>query len=564
MANIVKLQLSKDDLLSLAERKLTEGDKEGAINYLNKALAIDDSFVEAQVKLANIYADLGAHQISNAVFYRALVSKPTPEQEDRIFYRLANNFLELGNLDAVAYYMRYFGDDFDVSVLENGGGEAPNPFRLVSQTPEEYYETLVEKAYALIQERDFDGAVALAEKVDKNSKSIDAANHVILVSYMMKNDIDRVIEEARRMLEKNESLGVRSTLATALMIEEKRAEACEEVEKILENDYSRLEEILIILPLLVNLNMHSHVVLYTKKALKFMPYQPNGLIWLSQALYNIGQKDEAIRVMNTVKNVYGEYAPSDYYLEMYAVGVDEVDYSLTMPNLKVPHSERFRRYKVLEEYAKLSDQDFDNALENNPHLQKLVRWAFIDGNEKVISLLLDRLSFSSAKWVEDFYREVLIHPGLGFDTLSAVVAYLLNGGQKLDFSVVTQDRFKDVSLTLPEAFYALPKVLKEAVGYSVCDIIFTDEDPNTYLQRLRSAVDGFVMLDEMGKPFFLTKKAEKSTRFRSSKTLAGVLLAYVYYDEENPKLDSLLRYDLDERTFDKYFKIIFGDDQDEI
>ena len=96
MANIVKMQLSKDELLSLAERKLLSGDTEGAINYLNKALAEDDSFVEAQVKLASIYATLGAHQISNAVYYRALVSNPTPEQEDRIFYSLAQNFLELG------------------------------------------------------------------------------------------------------------------------------------------------------------------------------------------------------------------------------------------------------------------------------------------------------------------------------------------------------------------------------------------------------------------------------------------------------------------------------------
>ena len=565
MANIVKMQLSKDELLSLAERKLLSGDTEGAINYLNKALAEDDSFVEAQVKLASIYATLGAHQISNAVYYRALVSNPTPEQEDRIFYSLAQNFLELGQLEVVAYYMRYFGDDFDLSVLENPeDNKTQNPFHLVSKTAEEYYESLIERAYALIQERDFDGAVALAEKVDKSSKHVDAANHIILVSYMMKNDVDRVIYEARQMLEKHESLGVRSTLATALMLEDRQTEAAEVVEEILKQDYNRLEEILIILPLLINLNMHSHVIVYTRKALKVMPYQPNGLIWLSQALYNVGQKDEAIRVMNTVKNIYGEYAPSDYFLDLYASNPDETDYSMTMPQLKVPHTERFRRYKVLEEYARLSNTDFDNALDHNEDLTRLIRWAFIDGNEKVIALLLDRLSYSSSQWVEDFYREVLIKPGLSFDTMSAVLAYLLDGGHHLDFSVVTQDRFKDVSLTLPEAYYEMPKVLKEAVGYSICDIIFTDEDPTTYLHRLRSAVDGFVRLGIDGRPLYLTKKAEKVTRLRSPQTLAGVLIAYVYYDEEDSKMDSIVRYNLNERTFDKYYKIVFGDDDDEI
>ena len=40
MANVVKLSLSKDELLSLAERKLTNGETEGAINYLNLAREI--------------------------------------------------------------------------------------------------------------------------------------------------------------------------------------------------------------------------------------------------------------------------------------------------------------------------------------------------------------------------------------------------------------------------------------------------------------------------------------------------------------------------------------------
>ena len=562
MANIVDLKLTQNEYVALADKKILSGDTEGAIKYLKKALSVDDSCVEAEIKLANIYADLGAHQISNAVFYRALVSKPTPEQEDRIFYKLAHNFLDLGMLEVVAYYMRYFGDDFDPSVLEDKE-EKFNPFHLVSKTPDQYYEHLIEKAYQRIQERDFDGAIAIAEKIDKDSKAGDAANHITLVAYMMKNDVDRVIYEAKRMLEKEDSLSVRSTLATALMIEERNTEAYDVVEEILKKDYNRLEEILIILPLLVSLNMHSHVIIYTRKALKHMPLQPNGLIWLSQALYNVGQKSEAKRIMHTVLDVYGDYAPADFYLDLYETNPIEVEYVQMMPNLKVPHTERFRRYKLIEEYSKLADGDFDNALEYNEDLQRLVRWAFVDGNEKVTNLLLQRMSFAESKWLEGFYRQVLISPGLSFDTMSQILAYLLDGGYDLDFSVVTQDRFKDISLRLPEAFYNLPKVLREAVGYSLCDIIYTDEDPNTYINRLCDAVDNIVGLDSEGNVIYFIKKPEKLIRLRSAQTLAGVLLAHVYYDEDNPRIDSINRYDLNEKTFDKYYKILFGEDLDE-
>lgn len=562
MANIFDLNLNKQDFVTLADRKLGAGDTEGAIKYLKKALDLDGSFVDAEIKLAGIYADLGAHQISNAVFYRALVSKPTPEQEDRIFYSLAHNFLDLGNLEVVAYYMRYFGDDFDPSVLENREAES-NPFHLVSKTADEYHEKLIEKAYQCIQNKDFDGAIDLASRIDKDSKASDAGNHIILVAYMMKNDIDRVIHEAKRMLEKEDSLSVRSTLATALMIEEKNTEAYDVVEEILKTDYNRLEEILIILPLLVSLNMHSHVIIYTKKALKHLPLQPNGLLWLSQALYNVGQKSEAKRVMRTILDIYGDYAPADYYLDLYDQNPIEVEYVQMMPNLKVPHTERFRRYKLLEEYSKLSKDDFDNALDLNTDLQKLIRWAFVDDNEKVLGLLLQRLSFSESQWLEGFYREVLITPGLSFDTMSAILAYLLDGAYRLDFSVVTQDRFKDVSLRLPKAFYSLPNLLREAVGYSLCDIIYTDEDPNTYINRLASAVDNIVGLDGEDNLIYFIRKPEKLKRLRSAETLAGVLLAYVYYDEDNPRLDCINRYGLNPKTFDKYYKLIFGDDEDE-
>ena len=75
-------------------------------------------------------------------------------------------------------------------------------------------------------------------------------------------------------------------------------------------------------------------------------------------------KAEAKRVMRTVLDIYGDYAPADYYLDLYDTGIDEVEYVQMMPNLKVPHTERFRRYKLLEEYSKLSKDDFDNALDN--------------------------------------------------------------------------------------------------------------------------------------------------------------------------------------------------------
>ena len=43
MANILDLKLTQDELVALADKKLADGDTEGAVKYLKKALVQDDS-----------------------------------------------------------------------------------------------------------------------------------------------------------------------------------------------------------------------------------------------------------------------------------------------------------------------------------------------------------------------------------------------------------------------------------------------------------------------------------------------------------------------------------------
>ena len=44
--------------------------------------------------------------------------------------------------------------------------------------------------------------------------------------------------------------------------------------------------------------------------------------------------------------------------------------------------------------------------------------------------------------------------------------------------------------------------------------------------------------------------------------MVGVLLSEVYFDDPDPDEDAMDRYGLNERTFRKYKKIFFGDDDE--
>lgn len=566
MAQIIGFNLSKEDYLNLAETAFKNGETEKSITYLDKALSIDERFVEAALALAGVYASLGAWEISNATLYKALAKHPCADDRDRIFYQLAMNFLDVNLPDVAEYYLRDIADAYDLQLPENMGSMAGEQqeqgFRVVYPKGEDYYEMLIGKAYELVRERKLDEAIALMDEIDPRSKSKAAANHIVLVCLMMKNDIDSVIANAQKMLaEDADNLAVKCTLSTAFLMENKMAEAYAVLDRILEKDYTNMEEILMILPILVNMEMHSQVVKYTRRVLEKLDLQPNTMIWLSQALYNLDQKEEARKVMLKVRTIFGEYSPADYFLQLYKQNPDKVAYSMNLP-----YVEKIARYKDLDKFLKMSPFELQLVLfdhdEQSAQMKKLIEWAFADDNENLKMLLVDKLALVNSQWVSDFLRRQLISTDLSFDLTSRLLFCLVQENTvRFKFDVVAQDRFKSIDMVFPNAFHKLGGILHGAVAYCVSDIVFTDEEPNIYLAGLTKIVNSIVTLDENGKLKYSKPAYKKIANMRSVRTLIGVLLCKVYEDDaDDMREQTIERYNLNEKTFDKYYKMIFGED----
>lgn len=567
MAQIIGFNLSKEDYFNLADDAFSKGDSEKSIVNLNKALNVDDRFFEASLALATVYSSLGVWDISNATLYKTLSKHPDKDTRDRIFYQLAMNFMDVNQPEVAEYYLQDIADAYDIQMPE-GDGNATNGieggFHVVYPKGEDYYEMLIERAYELVRARKFDDAIALMDEVDAHSKSKNAANHIVLVCLMMKNDLDSVIANAQKMLAENgDSLAVKCTLATAYLMEEKVQEAYEVLDEILQKDYKSMEDILMILPLLVNMDMHAEVVKYTRRVLESLDLQPNTMIWLSQGLYNLGQRDEARKVMVKVRNIFGEYSPAEYFLEFYKTEPEKVQYSMNLP-----YVERVRRYKVLDTVIKLSPVDLATVLDIDDddamQIKKLIEWAFRDDNENLKFLILDKLALVDCEWADDFIREQLISVDLSFELMSRLLFCLVHEKTNkfcLNFDVVAQDRFKSIRYVLPGAYYKMPNVLRNAVSYCISDIVFTDEEPNVYLAKLTEIVNKIVRLED-GKAKYTNPRYAKISTMKSMRTLVGVLLAKVYEEDDplNMRLLTIERYSLNTATFDKYYKIVFGEE----
>lgn len=566
MAKILGFDLTKEDYLNLADSAFSKGETEKSIAYLDKALSIDARFADASIARAIVYASLGAWELSNATLFKALSEHPDEDDKGRIFYQLAMNFADVNLFDVAEYYLRDIADAYDIQIPEGFGekDKEEGSFHVVYPRGEEYYETLVEHAYELVRERKFDEAIATVDEIPAKSKCKGAANHVVLVSLMMKNDVDSVIANARKMLEEDgDNLAVKCALATAYLMEEKMSEAYEALDDILKKEYVNMEDILMILPLIVNMEEHAQVVKYTKRVLESTYLQQNMMIWLSQALYNLGQCEEAKKVMRKVRTVFREQSPADYYLELYDANPSGVSYSMGLP-----YVEKIARYKLLDAFLKLSPADvavvLDSEDEQAQKLKKTIEWAFYDDNEKLKLLVVDRLALVRTKWGEDFVRRQLVSTDLSFELASRLIFCLMPENRyRFSFDVVAQDRFKTINVTLPRAFYKLPVVLHAAVGCCISDIVFTDEEPNIYLSRLTQIVNSLVSLDENGKLKYPHVSGAKLTAMRSVRTLVGALLCKVYEDDD-PDMRGITidRYGLNEKTFDRYYKALFPQDDD--
>ncbi len=565
MAQVIDFRLNKDEYLLMAKKAFNDGDILKAVTTIKNVLKKHGRFIEASITLGEIYSAIGAWEWSNATLFDALANKPSIDERDRIYLQLVTNFLEERKVDVAEYYLRDVAEKFNLQIpeemLQNFEADTQErKFKVVYPRGDEYYQSIVEKAYELIHERRFDDAISLLDKVDARSVVKKSADHIALVCLMMKNDMDGVITNATRILKRDENnLSAQCTLATAFLMEDKNEEAFLLLDEILKKDYTSNEDILMILHLLINMEVHVEIVKYTKRLLETLNYQPHVMIWLSQALYNIGQKQEARQLMHKVHTIFGDKFPSAYFLEVYKKNPDSVSYSMGMP-----YALRIVYHKRIDDIIKMDDKALEELLngedEKSSDVKMLIDRVFIGDDEPIKLALIDKLFRTQLPYVESIVKKQLISTNLSFELMSRLMCYLLDEEHSgVNFNVVAQDRFKSVEIRYPYAFGKMPKLLESAYVYCLADIVFTDEEQNYYLDRLTKIINNLTYLDGKGKCCFYEEKRGRIARLKSMPTLVAVLLAKVYEEEEGSLEATIDRYNVDVGKFDKYFNIVFGD-----
>ena len=563
MAKILDFNLSTKQLVDLALEKYKKGDIIGSARYARSALKQNKRSAIAYGVLGCLFCDENEIELANKLLFKGLHESKDYENT-HLRRQLALNFLHLDMPEVAMYYT----DDREMDILDTldsilDEDKESVPELYLSYPPtDEYYERLVTKAYELASGGDLASALDIVDGIPREYDDLTSKSKLVI--YSMANDVDAIIAFSERMVaEGRDNLAVRCTLASAYLMKNREEEALEIATPILEKAGDDIEEMFMVLPIAVSLNMHGDII----KIIKTINDRPKFrssrrlMIWYAQALYNIGQPEAARAIMSDLNEFYGEEAPAFYYLKEFAKNPEKVDYSLTLPQSGCMHN-----MNVLREIMLMSDDElakFDKAHQAvGDNLDYYVHWALVSGNKSLQNALLSRLVFY--KRAGEIMQNSLVSGELPYGVMNALIdafTMLNDRVHPVEFDIVAQDRFKHITFMLPRAMQQMPSTLQSAVLLSIADIVFTDEDPNFYLNRLVKLINGIVDVNSEGKLVYSNKSREKLSLARSADTLVGVFLAYVY-EEDETRESVIERYHLSAKLYDKYYKIIFGEDND--
>lgn len=573
MAKDFDFECSSNQLLTMSLKKKEEGDLLSAIRYAKQALKKNKSNILTHYTLGRLYADAGEYELSNNVFFECMhIFRAWDDKKIR--RRLARNFIRL-DLPEVAFY---YADEDDIEVLEyldavemsqESEPDSADEWYLEYPRTDDYYGHIYSRACNIAAAGEFSNAVSMLNEIPDDSAFAQDAARTKIMLYTLLTDWDSAIGLGEKAVEKYpQSKSMRCALANAYMRADCKADALRILEPLFLEQNPAMETAYVLLPMAIELKLHGDIVRLVKHIGTFeSSFSMPVMIWFSIALYNIGERVEARKVMTAVNTVYGEESPAVYYLDLFAQQPDSIEYCMAAP------AELFQiNLAKIAQILDMSDDEivkFDREHKNDcDNLRYYILWTLSCGSAKLKDRLVDRFYFPDGSCklpvVDGILKDALHIDDMPVDTVTPLLFKFLrehDGSAPIVLDIVAQHRFKHISLTTPRAFKYLPDTFLMAVIQGYLDIIYTDEDANLYLNKLSAVVDEIVDVDGQGKIVFSSKRREKIAAVRNAPALMGVLLGKVYEEEES-RDDLIERYGIKPNLFDKYHSILFGEDDE--
>lgn len=568
MAEIFDFNLTSKQYLHLAIDRHRKGDSTTAAVYARSAIKADKKNISAYLVLAVIYADDREYELSNQVLYYG-IHECKAWNNSQVRRGLTLNFMHMDMFDVALHYTTESNDDLNEIIESELDADFEDfddsEFHLVYPRTDEYYGRLIGKAIELAECDEIDEALKILESIPSSTLCKAQADRAMVMICTMDGNTDRALELGERLLEKNpDNVKLRSTVAGILLMRNEYEAAKKVADRIWDNEIDDLEEALTLVPVAARLDFHDRIVQLIDVVIKKDDTPPKEMLHLfSQALYNIGERDEARRVMADLRDYFGEYGNAKYFLELFASEPDKVSYGFDIPEdrkkilLKNVNDMMSLSDSELIEFSKKHTDDCDN-------MDYYFKTALTSGDVNLICRAIVRMQYAE-KIGDGAIRHCLVTDGLSYRVLSALMFALMDMNtyeDTVEFDIVVQDKYKRVRINMPMTYGFLPRTLLNGIRFAYSDIIFSEDEPNEFLDMLTDIIDDIMILNDDCTLGFSKKRFEKLRGIRDSAAFAGALIYRIFIDEVDEYEDIIERRGVNARLFKKYYKIMFGADDE--
>lgn len=375
-----------------------------AIRYFQRAVELEPTNADYLYHLANILAETGRFEESNAVLYQIL-NVAAPEMVDVYFY-LANNYAHMEQFhlaEEMAHrYLQLTEDGFYAEEAEELLDYiyfelelAPRPFD-DGQASELYFKH--EQARKSLEEGRFiEASIYLQQIIDQDDSFIPAWNNLALAYYYM-GDFAKAMETIEQTLEREPgNLHTLCNLAVLLSHHQHLGELTPLLQQLKKVVPLHSEHIYKLATTMGALGQHGEAYYLYQRLLR-TPFHHGPQIYHYAAIsaYYTNRINQAIRLWEKARQLDPQSGVPDYYLQLIqeetALDPLQISYHYNRPDKEGNWEE--------DEYA------YPTELQRDPMVRASLMWALKHGNEEAKEIVIQTLKLFADEEAEATLRNV--------------------------------------------------------------------------------------------------------------------------------------------------------------
>lgn len=515
----MKLDLSKERLLSLAERATNEDKLYDALRWASKADNLYDlkESYRYQSLLADIYEHAGVVEGAIQHWFYALDVADLFEQGE-VYESLGFSFENKGDKATASYYYdkAMKSSTFDSSMYDVVEEPITPPkkkiFKRVFPYEKADFSDQILSALEEMRKGEFAKAEEVLEDIPKVAKDYQKAGNFLAISKLMQGKADEAVSVVEDLYQKNpKDSEIAVTLATAYKAAERIEDGIAIARSLIARTDLSNEEMFKVAALLCELELHSDAYEYTHMLDKYMPFDGNLLYMSGAAAFNSGHIEEGLRTFEKLLLMFPDASVATYYVNYYCEGGKD-----KMPYLyRVPEQERKEREQCLD-YLSTLDRSLA-MLEYETHrrqIKEILYWCFDEMDGQDIRLQAFAITVALQMEAYDFLQEILMNYQVEDVIKIEIIREICLKNKSVSFKTVIYNLYQE--LNFPKLSIGRKARKKFLEGYAECAAQFGPR------------IDGLMdLLPEKAEQFYhLLEENEKLDEIKNSQTVA-IALCYL-------------------------------------